>query len=225
MNILIVEDDEKVGQFLRENLVKDNYIVTIVKTIPELETYLQSKGLAPEVIILDRLIENSDTKNYLKKIKTRFPESRILYLSALNTPSEKASLLDEGADDYLGKPFSLVELQARVRSLGRRKEDKQQNFYLNIGDIMIDMKLRSARCGEKKIDLSNKEYALLINFSQNENRVFSKFQLLDIIWETNLDIESNVLEVTIMNLRKKLDEGLSKVKIQSKRNVGYWLET
>ena len=224
MNILIVEDDAKVGNFLRENLVKDSNIVNLVTTIPELEEYLAGKHLSPEVIILDRLIENSDTKNYLKKIKSRFQESRILYLSALNTPSEKAALLDEGADDYLGKPFSLVELQARVRALGRRKEDKQ-NFYLNIGDIIIDLKLRIARCGDNKIDLSNKEYALFINFAQNENRVFSKYQLLDIIWETNLDIESNVLEVTIMNLRKKLDESQSKVRIQSKRNVGYWLET
>lgn len=224
MNILIVEDDAKVGSFLRENLIKDNNIVELITTISELEEHLASKSVAPEVIILDRLIDNSDTKNYLKKIKNRFQESRILYLSALNTPSEKAALLDEGADDYLGKPFSLVELEARVRSLGRRREDKQ-NFYLNIGDIIIDLKLRSARCGDHKIDLSNKEYTLFINFAQNENKVFSKYQLLDIIWETNLDIESNVLEVTIMNLRKKLDEGKSSVKIQSKRNVGYWLET
>lgn len=224
MNILIIEDDLKVGQFLKENLTRDNNIVHVLRTIVEMEDYLASKATTPEVIILDRLIENSDTKNYLKKIKHRFTESRIIYLSALNTPVEKAALLDEGADDYLGKPFSLVELQARIRSLGRRTQENQ-NFYINISDIVIDLKLRSARCQNNKIELSNKEYNLFLNFAQNPNKVFSKYQLLDIIWEANLDIESNVLEVTIMNLRKKIDESGSSVKILSKRNVGYWLET
>ena len=223
MKILLVEDDEKVASFLKENLVRENYQVDSIMEMEEFVQFIKTRSFVPDLIILDRLLGNQDTKTILKNVKASFPNSRILYLSALNTPSEKASLLDDGADDYLGKPFSLIELQARVKALLRRKDDVN-NFYINVGDLIIDLRARAVMCNGQKVNLKNKEYALLINFAQNINRVFSKYQLLDIIWETNLDVESNVLEVTIMNLRKRLDECKSSVSVQSKRNVGYWLE-
>ena len=225
MNILIAEDDEKVASFLKENLARDGYTIDILTSMDELEEFLEKRSFSPDLFILDRLLGNSDTKKLVKFIKNIFVDSRILCLSALNTPQEKATILDEGADDYLGKPFSLVELQARVRSLLRRKESKTQDFYITVGDLTIDLKTRTVTCAGLKVNLKNKEYSLLMMFAQNTGRVFSKYQLLDIIWETNLDVESNVLEVTVMNLRKHLDEAKSKVSIQSKRNVGYWLET
>lgn len=225
MNILIAEDDEKVALFLKDNLSREGHSINILTTIDELEDFLESPLFSPDLFILDRLLGNSDTKSLVKSIKRSFLESRILCLSALNTPQEKATILDEGADDYLGKPFSLVELQARVRSLLRRNDSRTQNFYMTVGDLTLDLKSRTVMCEGQKLPLKNKEYSLLLMFAQNANRVFSKFQLLDIIWETNLDVESNVLEVTVMNLRKKLDDCKSKVTIQSKRNVGYWLET
>jgi DNA-binding response OmpR family regulator len=224
MKILLVEDEAKVGDFLKDNLTRENFTVSMLTSAPELEEFLEKKPFQPDLIILDRLLENQDSKTYLPKIKSKLPEARVMFLSALNSPADKAQLLDEGADDYLGKPFSLVEFQARVRALLRRKSTVEQNFYLKVDNLIVDLKQRAARCNGKKIDLTNKEYALLVNFMQNENKVFSKYQLLDIIWETNLDVESNVLEVTIMNLRKKLDGVETAVKILSKRNVGYWLE-
>lgn len=186
---------------------------------------MAERPFQPDLIIIDRLLGNHDTKTDLAKIKLRFKDSRILFLSALNIPSEKAALLDDGADDYMGKPFSLVEVQARVRALLRRGNDSKAGQYINVVDLIIDLRSRAVTCQGRKIDLTNKEFSLLVNFAQNANKVFSKFQLLDIIWETNLDVESNVLEVTVMNLRKKLDEVQSEFKIHSKRNVGYWLET
>jgi DNA-binding response OmpR family regulator len=225
MRILLVEDDEKVASFLKENLNRDNLVTDVITSMDDLQGFIDKRPFDPELIVLDRLIGNSDTRSVLKNIKTSFPQSRILYLSALNTPNEKAALLDEGADDYLGKPFSLIELQARVRALIRRRSEVAQTFYINVGDLIIDLRARTVTCQGSRVNLKNKEYSLLMNFAQNPGRVFSKFQLLDIIWETNLDVESNVLEVTIMNLRKKLDECNSSVQILSKRNVGYWLET
>jgi DNA-binding response OmpR family regulator len=225
MKILLVEDEARVGAFIKENLARENFAVTLLPTLPELEDFLEERPFRPDLIILDRLLENHDSRHYLSKIKQRLPDSRILFLSALNSPADKASLLDEGADDYLGKPFSLVELLARVRALLRRRSPgTDHSFYITVANLVMDLKQRSARCDGKKLDLTNKEYALLLNFAQNENKVFSKYQLLDIIWETNLDVESNVLEVTIMNLRRKLEEVETAVKILSKRNVGYWLE-
>lgn len=225
MNIVLAEDDEKVASFLKENLQRDGYTINHLSSMDELEDFLEKKDFNPDLFVLDRLLGNLDTKRLVKNIKNTFIDSRILCLSALNTPQEKATILDEGADDYLGKPFSLVELQARVRSLLRRRESRNQNFYMNVGDLMLDLKTRTVTCNGQKVNLKNKEYSLLIMFAQNSGRVFSKYQLLDIIWETNLDIESNVLEVTVMNLRKHLYEANSSISIQSKRNVGYWLET
>lgn len=229
MNILIVEDDEKVGSFLKDNLSREHYEVHLVKSFQELEHFMQEPDFTPALIVLDRLLGNEDSRKILKSLKQKFSSTSILILSALNSPSEKATLLDEGADDYLGKPFSLVELQARVRALIRRKSSESSQsttgFYLHMENTLIDLKTRSVLCNGKKIDLTPKEFALFANFCEHKNRVFSKFQLLDIIWETNLNIESNVIEVNIMNLRKKLEGSGSTLKIQSKRNVGYWLET
>ena len=227
MNILIAEDDEKVAQFLKENLGQESYQVTIVPTMSELEKFLVARPSNPSLVILDRLLGNDDTKNIIKRVKDGFPEASILFLSALNTPAEKAKLLDEGADDYVGKPFSLVELQARVRALLRRNaksESRAQGLYINVGDIIVDLKTRGVICQGNKIELTPKEFSLLVNFCENPGRVYSKYQLLDLIWETNLDVESNVIEVNIMNMRRKLDAAKSKVMIQSKRNIGYWLE-
>lgn len=229
MNILIVEDDPRVSSFLKENLSRDLYRVNVISSFPELQRFLAQTIIKPDLFILDRLIDEHDTKSVLPEIKRSFPDSLIMFVSALNSPSEKAALLETGADDYLGKPFSLIELQARVKALLRRQPkvptEKAQSYYVEIADLIFDLKLRSAFCKGTRIDLTPKEFALLLNFCENTNRVFSKFQLLDLIWETNLDVQSNVLEVNIMNIRRKLEKCDSKLKIQSRRNVGYWLET
>jgi len=227
MNILLIEDDEKVGNFLKSNLTRDHHIVSWMTNLKDFQDFLDNPDFTPALLIMDRLLGNDDTKKILKKVRSVFPSSSILFLSALNSPNEKASLLDEGADDYLGKPFSLIELQARVKALLRRNSVTpviNQGLYIQVENIVIDLKSRTVICEGKKLDLTPKEFSLLVNFCENKNKVFSKFQLLDILWETNLDIESNVIEVNIMNLRKKLESCNSSLKIQSKRNVGYWLE-
>ena len=226
MKILLVEDDPKVGQFLKDNLGQENYSVSHITSYKELLKFIEQPEFMPSLIILDRLLGNDDTKNIIRSIKQKFGRAAVLFLSALNTPTEKAALLDEGADDDLGKPFSLVELQARVRALLRRQQttSSQAGFYIQVDDLVIDLKSRNVLCNDKKIELTSKEFSLLLNFAENKNRVFTKFQLLDLIWETNLDVESNVIEVNIMNIRRKLEVAGSNVKIRSKRNVGYWLE-
>lgn len=226
MNILLIEDDEKVGNFLKTNLTRDHHIVSWITNIKDFQNFLDRPDFTPALLIMDRLLGNDDTRNILKKVRSVFPASSILFLSALNSPNEKASLLDEGADDYLGKPFSLIELQARVKALLRRNTSApvNQGLYIQVENIVIDLKSRTVICDGNKLDLTPKEFSLLVNFCEHKNKVFSKFQLLDLLWETNLDIESNVIEVNIMNLRKKLESCNSSITIQSKRNVGYWLE-
>jgi DNA-binding response OmpR family regulator len=218
MNIFLIEDDLKVQGFIKENLLHEGYSVS---AFSNLNDYSEHSG-DPALIILDRLIGNVDSKKYLVEIKKRYPSALILILSALNSPHEKAELLDLGADDYIGKPFSIIELSARIRSLLRRANRVQE--YLQVGDLIVNIPERSVSCNGKRIDFTYKEFQVLKCLSPQSGKVFSKFQLMDLVWESNLELESNVLEVTMMNIRKKLTESGSKVEILSKRNIGYWLE-
>jgi len=218
MNILIVEDDLKVQSFIKESLQHDGYSVTACSNLDD----VYELQFVPDLIILDRLLGNLDTKSSLLKIKKKFSSSLILILSALNSAHEKAELLDIGADDYMGKPFSIIELSARIRSLLRRGNKVQE--YLQVGDLIVNLPERTISCSGKRIDFTNKEFQVLKYLCPQSGKVFSKFQLMDLVWEANFEVESNVLEVTITNIRRKLIEAGSMVGIQSKRNIGYWIE-
>lgn len=223
MTILIIEDDPKVQSYLKDSLEPDFNPILAFSDFPSLDelTMLDS----PMTIILDRLIGNKDSKNFLPTLKKKFTDCMVLVLSALNTAAERAELIDLGADDYMGKPFSLIELKSRIRALGRRTHTVPQTTYLKLDSTILNLHLRTLNVGEEKANLSAKEFELFYVLAKNLGRVYSKFELMDKIWEANLEIESNVLEVTIMNLRKKLTDLNSDVKICSKRNVGYWIET
>lgn len=223
MTILIIEDDPKVQSFLKENLEVDFSPVHVLSGIPLSSEFAQIGR--PSVIILDRLLGDFDSKNSLPLIKKQLPDSAILILSAINSPTERAELLDLGADDYMGKPFSLVELKSRIKALLRRTTQPIQSKYIQLNSTILDIHQRTLSVGGEKTSLSTKEFELFFVLAKNVGRVYSKFELLDKVWQANLEIESNVLEVTIMNLRKKLDELKSGIQICSKRNVGYWLET
>ena len=222
MTILIIEDDPKVQSFLKDSLESDFSPVVTFSDFPQ-DSEL-NKFEAPLTIILDRLLGNSDTKSELPALRKKYPECSILVLSAINTPSERSEILDLGADDYMGKPFSLVELKSRIRSLTRRTSKAIQTKYLKLESTILDLHLRTLSVGEERVNLSSKEFELFYVLGKNVGRVYSKFELMDKVWEANLEIESNVLEVTIMNLRKKLTDLKSNVQICSKRNVGYWIE-
>ena len=157
------------------------------------------------------------------------PISKIL-LGLISSKKSKSSirkseLLDLGADDYLAKPFSLLELLSRIRVQFRRpKSADPEGTAVQLGDLIIDRIHHEVKCGALKIDLSNKEFKLLSVLVRDVGRVLSRFQLMDRVWDTQKDIESNVVEATVRNLRRKLEGAQSQVKIQSKRNVGYWIE-
>lgn len=222
MTILIIEDDLKVQAFLKDSLEHDFAPVFAFSEFPRDPDLLNIE--APQTIILDRLLGNFDSKNGISFLKKKFPDSAILILSAINNPAERSELLDLGADDYLGKPFSLMELKSRIRALSRRTSTTVQVNYLKLNSTILDLHLRTISTGEEKVNLSSKEFELFYVLAKNVGRVYSKFELMDKVWEANLEIESNVLEVTIMNLRKKLADLKSDVQICSKRNIGYWIE-
>jgi DNA-binding response OmpR family regulator len=224
MELLLVEDEITVGEFLKESLNKEGYQVTWCKNRSEVEGFLLLAILSFDVVILDRMLAGDDAATFVPIIKHKRPEAKILVLSAIDLPQEKARLLDLGADEYLAKPFSLVELTARLRLIGRRATPGAQSNILCLGNLNIDLVNQVAYVNKVKMDLTRKELQLLCLLLQKPGRVYNKFQILDRIWDIEKLIESNVVETTIKTLRKKLSDLGCTIEIQNKRNMGYWIE-
>jgi DNA-binding response OmpR family regulator len=225
MELLLVEDEITVGEFLKESLSKEGYQVIWCKNRIEVEVFLQTSVLSFDVVILDRMLSGDDAATLVPILKLKRPESKILVLSAIDLPQEKARLLDLGADEYLAKPFSLVELTARLRLIGRRSTPSaNQSNLLCLKNLNIDLVNQVAYVNKVKMDLTRKELQLLCLLLQKPGRVYNKFQILDRVWDIEKLIESNVVETTIKTLRKKLSDLNCTVEIQNKRNMGYWIE-
>ncbi len=224
MNILVVEDEEALNLYLQDSLKKEGYSVISISHIEELTAYIEQKTLAePHIVVMDRLLNGVDSADYIPTFKHRFPAAKIIILSAIGGPSEKSRLLDNGADDYLAKPFSIEELSARIR-VALRNNSRGSSTIHKYGNLTLNLLNQSADVEGKKVDLSRKEYQLLTALLHTPTRVFNRYQLLDTIWDVHTDVESNVVEVTIKNLRKKLESSTASIQILSKRNVGYWIE-
>lgn len=170
------------------------------------------------VAILDIMLPDMDGFQVLATARGSGVLTPILILTARHAVDDKVRGLDSGADDYLPKPFQLAELLARVRVLLRRKPT--EGYILRVGDIMLDPATRKVTRDGQRIELSAKEFALLEYFMRNPGRVLSKTMILDRVWEDQFDRESNVVEVYINYLRRKIGPGL----IHTKRGAGYVME-
>ena len=224
MEILVVEDEVKVRKFLEEALRSEGHTVHSCKSVEEAETWMRVEGSDPDLAILDRMLGDSDGITLIRPMKSKFPECKVIILSAIGIADEKAEALDSGADDYISKPFSLAELTARIRAISRRSTVGAHSTHIKLGNLIIDLKTQNVSTEKAKIDCSKKEFQLLSTLATHPRRVFTKYQLLDRIWDTQADIESNIVEVTVKNLRRKLEAAKSEAKVLSKRNVGYWIE-
>lgn len=232
MRLLLVEDDPRLSQYMVEALTREGYSVEVCVSIDEAEAYMAASPEGPRIIILDRMLGRLDGATLIPKFKARYPEAGILILSSLDMPSEKARIIDAGADEYVPKPFSLDELTARLRLVLRRSKPPTTSgtpentaMFINIGNLCMDLRGQKASVDSHKLDLTRKEFQLLMLFAESPGRVYNRFQILDRVWEIERTTESNVVETTIKNLRRKLEEIGCQVKIESKRNVGYWIAT
>lgn len=223
MKVLLIEDDNEISQFVSQYLNTKGVAVTTALSRLDIESAMRTKE-AFSCIVLDRLIENIDTKSLLPDFKKIWPQVPIIILSAISTPEEKTELLNLGADDYLGKPFSAGELLARIQARSRNIQVSQEQF-LRQGNTVVDLLKRKVLVKDQQLSLPSKEFLLLQNLMKEPGKVWSKTDLLDSIWGTYLKSESNVVETTIMNLRKKLSEMGSDIQVKNSRNSGYWIET
>jgi two-component system OmpR family response regulator len=225
MKLFLIEDDARLAEHLAKNLNEHGFLVTHISNSTALTEVLKS-AVQAEFIILDRLLGSVDTKAIFSRIKSKWPNAPILVLSAISTPNEKTDLINMGADDYLGKPFSAGELIARVRALVRRSINSNvtASNYLQLGNLIVDLMKRTISVGDSAEILSSKEFLLFRALSQETGRIWSKNDLIDYVWGQSADINTNVVEATVTNVRKKLQELGSNVKIKNMRNSGYWLE-
>lgn len=222
MKILLAEDQPKVQSFIKQALEEAGMVVDAVSTLTDLLTSLKTSSY--EAIVLDRMLRGSDSLEVIAEIKRSHPQLKILVLSAISEVEEKVRGLTEGADDYLGKPFHVSELIARLRSLTRR--GKSQNHakatHLTYEDLHINLESQRVTRAGKRIDLTGKEFRMLCLFTKYPGKIFSRMDLLDQVWDMNHFPESNVVEVTIATLRSKIDKEFKPL-IHSRRGVGYWL--
>ena len=221
MQLLIVEDEDKIANFLRRGLLEESYAVDIAANGEDALYKFEINEY--DLIILDLLIPKINGIDVCRKIRQVNTTTPILILTARDATEDKISRLDAGADDYMTKPFSFSELSARVRALLRRGK-KSDPTVLTVDNLLLDPATRTAVRGNTRIILTTREYALLEYFMRNPNRVLTKAELLEHVWDYNYDGLSNILETYIKYLRKKLKVGAEeKELIHTMRGSGYIL--
>jgi DNA-binding response OmpR family regulator len=224
MKVLLIEDDNEISQFIAQYLNSKGMATTIAMNRLDIQREIKNAENF-SCIILDRLIEQFDTKSLVPDFKKTWPNVPIIVLSAISTHEEKTDLLNLGVDDYLSKPFSAGELHARIQARLRKVNSSPQvEQFIQLGNTIVDLVKRTVTVKNEQLSLPSKEFLLLQNLVKQPGKIWSKMDLLDSIWGTYLKSESNVVETTIMNLRKKLNDIGSNLEIKNSRNSGYWIE-
>lgn len=219
MRILIVEDEHKISTYLKRGLEEQGYAVDAAFTGSEALDWVQA---APyDLIILDIMLPEIDGITLCRELRARGMRMPILMLTARDAVEDRVTGLDAGADDYLIKPFAFNELLARVRALLRRNQDAPKVNTLQVGDLILDTLARRVSRGEKRIDLTPKEYAILELLMREQGRVLTRTQIAEHVWNYEVYNQSNIVDVYIRNLRRKIDDGYELKLIRTVRGVGY----
>ena len=222
MRILLVEDDRKVASFIRRGLTEEGYAVDVIHD--------GENGLAMgldrlhDIIVLDVMLPHKPGFQVLRELRQAKVTTPVLLLTARDAVEDKVQGLDAGADDYLTKPFAFAELLARVRALLRRAKTAETPV-LRVADLTLDPATRTVKRGQEAIPLTNREFALLEYFLRNPGRVLTRTMIAEHIWDYSFDAGTNVIDVYVNYLRKKIDAGRESKLIHTVRGVGYVLKT
>lgn len=223
MRILLVEDEKKLSEALSDILKRNGYEVVAVYDGRDGLDYALTNIY--DIIVLDVLMPLMNGFEVLEKIRKAKITTPVLMLTALSEVSDKVTGLDKGADDYLAKPFSSVELLARIRALTRRRGDYSSDNRLNYGNVTLNLSAYSITSQNMSVNLSNKEFEILRFFFERPTFVAGKEELINKVWGYDSDFESNNLEAYISFMRKKLLHVKANFTIESVRGVGYKLIT
>lgn len=218
MRILVVEDEPGIANFVRQGLGEAGYAVDVAQDGREGLEYALSADY--DVLVLDIMLPKMDGLQLLCELRQRGRKTPTLMLTARDTVEDRVAGLDSGADDYLVKPFAFPELLARVRALLRRPP-LQTGTVLRIDDLEMNTVTRHVRRGHRLIDLSPREYAVLEYLMRHPNQVLTRTQIGEHVWNFDFYNESNVVDVYVGYLRRKIDEGSALPLIHTVRGVGY----
>lgn len=218
MRILVVEDNPDMAAAIRQGLKENGYSVDVCHKGFEGEELAATEPY--DLVILDVMLPDRDGVDLCRNLRRREISSYILMLTALSSTAQKISGLDAGADDYLTKPFEFDELLARIRALLRRGTAAEAT-KLEFGDLELDLMRRRVQRAGDKIKLSAKEFALLEFFMRNPDRVVDRVTIAQKVWDINFEPSSNVIDVCISSLRKKIDKNYPTALIHTVVGMGY----
>lgn len=222
MKILVVEDESKTGDYLKRGLMEAGFVVDLARDgLDGLHLALTD---AYDLAILDVMLPGIDGWTILQGIRKAGKEMPVLFLTARDQVEDRVRGLEQGADDYLVKPFSFAELLARVRILLRRSGKTKEAELLRIADLELDLLRRRVTRSGQRIDLTAKEFALLELLLRRQGEVLPRSLIASQVWDMNFDSDSNVIEVAVRRLRAKVDDGFEPKLIRTVRGMGYVLE-
>jgi heavy metal response regulator len=219
MRILIVEDERKISAYIKRALEEEGYAVDAAYTGREALDWAGSAQY--DVIVLDILLPEMDGITVCRELRAKGNRSPVIMLTARDTVDDRVTGLDAGADDYLVKPFALKELLARIRALTRRTLDIPKSPVLQIADLTLDTLTRRVKRGHKTIELTAKEYAILECLMREPDHVLTRTQIAEHVWNYDVFNHSNVVDVYIKNLRRKIDDNSEAKLIHTVRGAGY----
>ncbi|MGA6117628.1 response regulator transcription factor [Sphingobacterium sp. UDSM-2020] len=207
MQILVVEDDKRISDFLIKGLEENGYLVTLCRSAEEvIANYL---NIAWDLLIIDIMLPGMDGRQLVSTLRYKDCHAPVLMLSALNTVQDKVDSLDIGADDYLTKPFHFDELLSRIKALTRRSQigfDVKKSQCIQVGSLTIDKDQYKVFDAGQEVELSPREFKLLMYLLENQNKAVSRIQILNAVWGINFDNQTNVVDVYISYVRNKIEK-------------------
>jgi len=220
MRVLLVEDDPRIARFVSRGLRERTYAVDVADNGADaLYKFFVSDY---DVVVLDVMIPERNGYEVCRELRTRGSHVPVLMLTARDAVADRIKGLDSGADDYLTKPFAVAELAARLRALLRRGQVFRPPT-IQIADLVIDTRSRKVTRGGREVGLTAKEYALLEYLAREAGRVVNRSEISEHVWDETYDPASNLIDVHINRLRRKLDDGFAHALIQTRRGAGYVL--
>ena len=221
MHVLIVEDERRIAAYVRRGLEEEGYAVDVAVT--GREAFEWASGVPFDAIVLDLLLPEMDGLSVCRELRARGARTPILMLTARDAVDDRVAGLDAGADDYLVKPFALKELLARLRALTRRTDDQPRVSILRVADLTLDTLTHRVERDGRRVALTAKEMAVLECLMREPERVLTRTQIAEHVWNYDVFNHSNVVDVYIRNLRRKLDDGAGLKLIHTVRGAGYRL--
>ncbi|MEM8608318.1 MAG: response regulator transcription factor [Myxococcota bacterium] len=219
MNILVVEDDAEVSAYVVKGLEEAGHHARAV--LDGDSALLEASHGQFDAVIIDRMLPGLDGISVVKALRAMGKDTPVLILSALGEVDHRVEGLRAGSDDYLTKPFAFSELLARVEAMARRSRRSEAHTALSVGDLELDLLSRTAKRGDRSIELLPREFALLEYMMVHAGQVVTRTMLLESVWGLNFDPQTNVVDVHIARLRQKIDKGFDTRLIHTVRGAGY----